>query len=431
MSIATIKLPTSRRLVRGLRWWIISLVFLATLISYIDRLSISILAPVICSDLHLSNLAFAGINTWFLVSYSIGQSLLGKTQDRFGTRRGYTVAMTVWSLAEAAHARARSILSLSLARMGLGIGEAGQWPAATKVAAEWFPVEERAVAMGIINTGASLGPVVAAPLLVFLQLRFGWQACFLVTGSLGFLWLGLWLLSYQLPERHRRITSGEREYILAGQQEAERTTAPRWRELLRYPETWGILLARFLGDPVWWFYLIWLPLYLHTKRGFSLREIGIFAWIPYLGAATGSLLGGWLSGRLLTRGWSLYRARGVAILFPSLLAPAGIFIGRTQSPLAAMALITVVLFSFQFWVNNVQTLPSDVFPTGFVGSIAGMAGTTGSFGAILFTLSTGWVTQYFSYQPMLLISSLLIPIGTLTLYPLVLRRQRPQAQVGA
>jgi MFS transporter, ACS family, hexuronate transporter len=422
MPIEPVKLQTPQRRIRGLRWQVISLVFLATLINYIDRLSIAILAPVICSDLHLSNISFAGINSWFLLSYSIGQSLLGKLQDRFGTRRGYAVAMAVWSFAEAAHARAHSILSLSMARTSLGLGEAGQWPAATKVAAEWFPLRERAVAMGIINTGAALGPVVAAPLLVWLQLRFGWQTCFLVTGSLGFLWLALWLLCYQLPEHHRRITDGERKYILAGQQEAARSTAPRWRELLRNPETWGILLARLLGDPVWWFYLIWLPLYLHTKRGFSLRDIGVFAWIPYLGAAAGSLVGGWTSGYLLTRGWSLHRSRGAAILFASVLAPVGVFIGWVESPVAAMALITLVLFSFQFWVNNVQTLPSDIFPTGFVGSIAGMAGTAGSFGAILFTLATGWVTQHFSYQPMLFISSLLIPAGTLTLYPLVMRR---------
>lgn len=210
MPTSPMKPAAPRVQIRGLRWWIIGLVFLATLINYIDRLSLSILAPVICIDLHLSNLDYAGISAWFLLSYSLGQTFFGKIQDRFGTRRGYALAMAIWSLAEAGHARARSILSLSLLRFGLGLGESGQWPAATKVAAEWFPVQERAAAMGIINTGAALGPVVAAPLIVWLQLRFGWQICFLLTGSLGLLWLGLWFLCYEAPERHRRIavTSG-------------------------------------------------------------------------------------------------------------------------------------------------------------------------------------------------------------------------------
>ena len=405
--------------IRGLRWWIIGLVFLATLICYIDRLSISMLAPVICSDLHLSNLAYAGINTWFLVSYSLGQAFFGKLQDRFGTRRGYPVAMAIWSVAEAAHAATRSVFGLSVARFGLGLGEAGQWPAATKVAAEWFPAEQRAAAMGIVNTGSALGPVVAAPLLVWLQLRFGWKTCFLATGSLCFLWLGVWLAVYRVPERHRWITGEERRLILAGQKESERAAAPEWSVLLRRRETWGIVLARFLADPVWWLYLIWLPLYLHTARGFSLREIGFYAWIPYLGAAAGSLLGGWTSGRLISRGWAVYRARGIAILFATLLAPAGVFIARAQSPVTAIALAGIVLFSFQFWVNNLQTLPSDIFPTGFVGSIAGLAGSSGSLGAALFTLATGFLTERFSYQPVLVISGLLLPSATVVLLLLV------------
>ncbi len=366
MSTSQINLPLQRTRVYGLRWWIISLVFLATLINYIDRLTISILAPVICSDLHLSNLDYATINTWFLLSYSLGQTFFGKIHDRFGTRRGYGIAMAIWSVAEAGHAMARSLFSLSAFRLALGVGESGQWPAATKTAAEWFPLQERALGMGIINTGAALGPVVAAPLVVWLQLRYGWQVTFVATGSLGLIWLGLWFLFYSLPERHRLISEDERAYILAGQEELERITAPRWGELLRYREVWGIVLARFLGDPVWWLYLIWLPLYLHTARGFTLRDIGFFAWIPYLGAAAGSLLGGWTSGHLVSRGWTVYRARGVAILFAALLAPSGLFIARIKSPAAAIGLITIVLFSFQFWVNNVQTLPSDIFPTSYV-----------------------------------------------------------------
>lgn len=419
MATTEIKPPAQRTGVHSLRWWIISLVFLATLINYIDRLTISILAPVVCSDLHLSNLDYASINTWFLLSYSLGQTLFGKIHDRYGTRRGYGIAMAIWSFAEAAHARARSLFSLSAFRLALGVGESGQWPAATKVAAEWFPVEERALGMGIINTGAALGPVVAAPLVVWLQLRYGWQMTFLATGSLGLVWLALWFLFYRLPEHHRLITEEERDHILKGQEKSERTIAPGWKELFRYPTVWGIVLARFFGDPVWWLYLIWLPLYLHTARGFNMQDIGFFAWIPYLGAAAGSLLGGWTSGYLVARGWKTYHARAAAILFATMLAPSGLFIARARSPVVAMALISIVLFSFQFWVNNVQTLPSDTFPTGYVGSVAGMAGTAAGIGAMLLTMATGWVVDHFSYQPVLFASGFLVPLASLLLFLLI------------
>jgi MFS transporter, ACS family, aldohexuronate transporter len=215
------------------------------------------------------------------------------------------------------------------------------------------------------------------------------------------------------------ITEEERDYILKGQEKSERAAVPDWKDLVRCPSVWGIVLARFFGDPVWWLYLIWLPLYLHTARGFSMKDIGFFVWIPYLGAAAGSLLGGWLSGNLVARGWRIYRARGVAILFATLLAPFGLFIAHAQSPVVAMTLISVVLFSFQFWVNNVQTLPSDIFPTGYVGSIAGMAGTSAGIGAMLFTMATGWAVDHFSYQPVLFASSLLLPLATMVLYLLV------------
>lgn len=248
--------PVQKPFVHGPRWWIISLVFLATLINYIDRLAISILAPVICSDLHHSNLDYASINTWFLLSYSLGQTFFGKIHDHFGTRRGYGIAMSIWSLAEAAHSMARSLFSLSAFRLALGVGESGQWPAATKTAAEWFPVQELAPGMGIINTAAALGPVVAVPLVVWLQLCYGWQMTFLATGSLGLIWLGIWFLFYRLPEWHRMISEDECDCILKGQKKSERALAPGWKDLVRYPTLSRIVLARFLGDSVWWLYFI-------------------------------------------------------------------------------------------------------------------------------------------------------------------------------
>src|SRR5437870_1034559 len=282
----------------GLRWWIVGLIFLATLINYIDRLTISVLAPVITRDLNLSNTEFGGIVTWFLLAYTISQGLSGRLYDRIGTRRGFAVSITIWSLAAMAHAFARGIASLSVFRFLLGWGEAGNWPGAAKTVAEWFPIRERAFGMAIFNSGAAIGSILAPPLIVWLQLKYGWQTTFIFTGTLGFLWLALWLLFYQTPDRHRWITAEERALIREGQSAADgetgregdgakesaasqqeteafapslpRSVSPspslpvppslKWRDLLRHRQVWAIVLARLLTDPVWWLYLTWLPL---------------------------------------------------------------------------------------------------------------------------------------------------------------------------
>ena len=413
--------------VRGLRWWIVSLIFLATLINYIDRLTISVLAPVITRDLGLSNTEFGGVVTWFLLAYTISQSVSGKLYDRIGTRLGFTFSIVTWSAAAAAHAFARGLMSLSALRFVLGFGEAGNWPGAAKAVAEWFPVRQRALGMAIFNSGAAIGSIVAPPLIIWLQLRYGWQTTFLVTGALGFFWLALWLVFYQPPDRHRWITAEERALIreapeAEGGAEAATTVesqaTPRWRDLLRHKQVWAIVLARFFTDPVWWLYITWLPLYLYSARGFSLKEIGLFAWVPYVAADAGSLLGGWSSGYLISRGWSVDRARKVVIAAAALLMPAGILAAFAENPFVALALIALVLFGFQVWINNVQTLPSDFFPDRAVGSVAGLGGTGAGIGAMLFTLGTGWVVDHFSYVPVLVAAGVLAPLGTLVLFAL-------------
>ncbi len=431
----------------GLRWYIVGLVFLATLINYIDRLTISVLAPVITRELNLSNTEFAGVATWFLLAYTISQTLSGKLYDRIGTRLGFVVSITIWSVAAMAHAFARGVGSLSAFRFVLGLGEAGNWPGAAKAVAEWFPIRQRAFGMAIFNSGAAIGSVVAPPLIIWLQLSYGWQTTFLLTGALGFLWLTLWLLFYQTPDKHRWITPEERALIMEGQREPSVTgsvskivaehesvatvedmatsaapgdlaaeRAPAWSELLRHREVWGIVLARFFTDPIWWLYITWLPLYLYTARGFSLKEIGLFAWVPYVAADAGSLFGGWMSGHLISRGWSVNRARKSVILFAALLMPAGILAAFADNPFTALALIAVVLFGFQVWINNVQTLPSDFFSTKAVASVAGLGGTGAGIGAMIFTLTTGWVVDNLSYVPILVAAGVLAPIGTLVLF---------------
>ena len=411
---------------RGLRWWIIGLIFLATLINYVDRLTISVLAPVITHNLGLTNTEFGGVLTWFLFAYTISQGLSGKLYDRLGTRIGFVCSITLWSIAAMAHAFARGLVSLSIFRFVLGFGEAGNWPGAAKTVAEWFPIRERAFGMAIFNSGAAIGSVVAPPLIVWLSLNYGWQTTFLVTGSLGFAWLALWLLFYQTPERHPWLTESERALIRKGQRTeladggmtTDLTEAPRWRELLRYRQVWAIVLARFLTDPIWWLYISWLPKYLADARGFSLVKIGLFAWVPYAAADAGSLSGGWFSGYLIGRGWSVDRARKLVILIAALLMPAGIFAAYADSAMTALVLIGVVLFGFQVWINNVQTLPSDFFSDKAVASVAGLGGTGAGIGSMIFIFGTGWAVDHFSYVPVLVVAGLLAPLGTLVLFAL-------------
>lgn len=423
--------------IRGLRWIIIGLVFFATLINYIDRLTVSVLAPAIVTSLGLSNTEFGGIATWFLLAYTISQGLSGKLYDKVGIKKGFTVSIIVWSVAAMAHYFAVGLRSLSAFRFVLGLGEAGNWPGAAKTAAEWFPARQRALAMGIFNSGAAIGSIVAPPLIVAITAYFDnrWQDTFLVTGLLGFFWLIAWLVIYDRPESHKWITREELA-VIREQDDKEPVPAPEttmsaelqqavseekalgWFELLRYRQTWAIVLARFLVDPVWWLYITWLPLFLNQVHGFDLKQIGLFAWVPYVAADAGSLFGGWLSGFLISRGWSINSARKAVIGFAACLMPAGILAAFTADSMTALALIGVVLFGFQVWINNVQTLPSDFYSSKTVGSVAGLGGTGAGIGSMIFIFTTGWVVDHFSYVPILVTAGILAPLGTLVLFVL-------------
>jgi ACS family hexuronate transporter-like MFS transporter len=382
---------------RPLRWGIVGMLFLATVINYIDRQTVSVLAPVLQRELSLSNFDYGTITTAFLLAYTASMWIWGAVFDRLGNRAGYIAATAGWSLSSAAHALVSTLMGFRVARFALGACESGNWPGATRTVAAWFTARQRALAMGIVNCGAAFGPAIAPPLVFALQARHGWQAAFLITASLGFVWLGLWPADVRARGRMR-------------------PRAVAWSRLLRRREAWGIVLARFFGDPIWWLYLLWLPLYLHNARGFDMRAIAWSSWIPYLAAGLGSLAGGWGSGFLIGRGWSVDRARKTAIVIGTLLMLPGI--GAAYAPSAAQALvcISVTLFGFQFWVGNVQTLASDFFPVGAVGSIAGFAGTAAGCGAMIFTLSTGWVVDHFSYTPILVVAGLLAPLATSVLF---------------
>jgi ACS family hexuronate transporter-like MFS transporter len=263
--------------IHGLRWWIAGLIFLATLINFVNRLTISVLAPVITEQLKLTNLEFASITNSFLIAYTVSQALSGKLYDRVGNRRGFSISIVVWSIASMLHACATGLFSLNCFRFLLGLGEAGNWPGAAKVIAEWFPIRQRALGMAIFNSGTSIGSVVAPPVIIALELRYGWQATFLAVGALGFLWLVLWLTFYHPPAQHPRITP--EELALIREDRVPVATPLSWPELLHYRQTWAIVVSRFCCDPVWWLYITWLPLYLYKVHGFSLKQIGMFAWV--------------------------------------------------------------------------------------------------------------------------------------------------------
>jgi ACS family hexuronate transporter-like MFS transporter len=399
----------------GLRWLIISLIFLATVINYIDRQTVSVLKTAISADLGLSNSDYAAIQNSFLVLYGISQMVSGRLYDRIGTRLGFVFSIVVWSAAAVAHAFARTAVQFKVFRAVLGFGEAGNWPGAAKVVGEWFPVQERALGMGIFNTGAALGGAVSPPIIAWLALTYGWRSTFIVTGALGFGWLALWLLIFRAPERHPWLTDTERAHIMSdrGVQAAQQAAdwRPGWGALLGYRQTWAVVVGRFITDPIWWLYVFWLPSYFQEVRGFSLQQIGLSAWLPFLCAGIGALGGGWASGFLIQRGWSVDRARKVVMAFGALLTPAGILAVRAESPYTALLLMGLVLFGFQVWINNLQTLPGDFFPRSAVGSVFGLGGTSAAIASVLYNWGTGRVVDAMGYAPMFVVAGILGPLG--------------------
>ena len=397
-----------------LRWLMISLVFLATVINYIDRQTVSVLKTAISTDLGLSNADYAAIQNSFLVLYGISQMVSGRIYDRIGTRLGFIFSIVIWSAGALAHAVARTAGEFRIFRGVLGFGEAGNWPGAAKLVGEWFPVNERALGMGIFNAGAALGGAVSPPIIAWLALAYGWRATFVVTGLLGFGWLVLWTALYRVPEQHPWITAAERAYILSargGTSERQLTWRPGWRTLLTYRQTWAVVVGRFITDPIWWLYIFWLPSYFQEARGFSLQQIGLSAWAPFLCAGAGALGGGWASGFLIQRGWSVYRARKTVMTFGALLTPAGILAMRAESPYTALLLMGIVLFGFQVWINNLQTLPSDFFPKSAVASVFGLGGTSAAVASVIYNWGTGRVVDATGYTPVFVIAGVLGPVG--------------------
>ena len=390
---------------KGLRWLIVSIVALATVINYIDRGALAVLWPEISADLGLTKTDYAIIINVFTFAYAFGQSLFGKIFDWIGTRLGFVLAIGVWSLATILHAVANSLLTFSIFRGLLGVSEAGNWPGATKANAEWFPIKERALAQGIFNSGAAIGGIISAPIVGLLFIWFGsWQATFIVIGVLGLLWLVPWLAIYKSgPASHPWLDEAEREYILTGQRNEETHQvaeyAPTTREILSRKESWGVIMASFFLDPIWWLFVGWLPLYLNETYGFGVAEIAKYAAIPYVGAMFGAWFGGLLAQNRIKAGWTVNKTRKFVIGLGGLIMLVCLLLTiKAASPLIAVLLMAAILFGFQTAVGNIQTLPSDFYSGASVGSLAGFAGTAAKLAVVLLNFLIPVITVN-SYGP--------------------------------
>lgn len=407
-----------------LRWWIGGLLFASTVINYIDRQTLSVLAPYLKSEYHWSNEDFALIVIGFRLAYAFGQTGAGRLLDRIGTRLGLTITVTWYSIVAMLTALASGLRGFFAFRFLLGLGESANWPGATKAVAEWFPKRERGWAVALFDSGSSIGGAIAPFLVLWLYDSFGgWRPAFVITGTLGFLWLIAWRILYYPPERHPRISVEEREMIRQdkeeGVHESEQGRAPGWRELLRLRQTWGVIIGRSFTDPVWFFITDWFAIYLVSK-GIRLEEGLVAFWIPFLAADLGNFSGGGFSSWLIRRGWPVGRARKAVVVFGGIgmLTLSGAAFADTPYSLAA--LFGFSTFAYAAFSTMVLVLPSDLYPSRSVATVSGMCGTGAGIGTILSTYLIGYVSDHYSFEPILITASL-IPFAAMVLVLILVR----------
>lgn len=402
---------------KNLRWHVAIALTAATALNYLDRMTLPVVISQLQQKFAITEAQFGALNSLFLLAYAIMYAGGGRLADKLGTRLGYTVMMTWWSLACAAQGLVSGFRGLAFFRFNLGIGEGGSFPTSAKTVSEWFPAKERSIAFGMFNTGSSIGSVIAPPLLALIVVLLNWRWVFIISGSFGILWVIYWLLFYQLPAKHPRITEEESNYILKSHEEerkedlAKQKQKVKWLKLFTYKEVRCLVLVKFLTDPVWFFYIFWLPKYLHDTRGFDIKQIGYYAWIPYAAAGIGSMSGGWISSFLIKKGWTLNASRKVALGVSAALMPAAAFVVPAPTGMAIL-FISLAFLGHQFWSVIIQTLPTDLYPQGMVGSVAGLMGASGSFSAMIFAMIVGYILgTYASYVPVFITVSMLHPIS--------------------
>jgi ACS family hexuronate transporter-like MFS transporter len=373
----------------GYRWTICGLLFVATTINYIDRQVLGVLAPTLQRELRWSETDYGDIVSWFSLAYAFGFLVAGRLMDWIGVRRGLAAAVIAWSMAAIAHAFARSAAGFSLARAALGVGESAIFPGSIKTVAQWFPQNERALATGIFNAGTNTGAILTPLLVPWITLRWGWQWAFILTGLLGFVWLALWIPLYRDPPVE---STAESTHPQAGTRPRAEHREP-WLALFRYRQTWAFITGKFLADPIWWFYLYWLPKFLDSTYDVQLAQVAMPLIVIYLIADVGSVGGGWVSSALIKRGWTVNRARKTVMLAMALLIVPTTFASQAPGMWSAVIIVGIAAAAHQAWSANVYTLASDMFPKAAVGSVVGIGAFAGAMGGVLFQRVTGRVLQ--------------------------------------
>jgi ACS family hexuronate transporter-like MFS transporter len=394
------------------RWFIATLLFIACGLSFFDRQVLSVLAPKITADLHMDNVAYSWVVFAFILSYSVMFTAGGWLIDRLGTKVGLALSVGVWSLASLLHAAANSAFQLGAYRFLLGVGEGGCFPGAARGVMEWFPKRERALAMGFATSGGSaIGAVIAPPAIVWSYAHFGWRGSFLLTGLIGAIWLGVWLVTYRRPKQEQDVP-------------AIATAPVSWKALLGERQVQGLVTSRFFFDPVFYFYMFWIPQYLSQVRGTSLERIGQLTWIPFLTLGIASLLGGWVSDLLVRRGISAQTARKSILIGAAILAPFSALAAFVHTVEAAIAMMSVFMFAHGFWITNYMTMIGDLYPRSGVATVVGLTGTAGGIGGFLTSLAIGKAVQAFSYTPVFVIAGAIYPICAMIL-SWTIRDRRP------
>ena len=402
-----------------IRWWICALLFFATTINYIDRQVFAILAPQLQTEIGWSEIEYGYIVTAFQLSYAIGLLLVGKLIDFLGTKKGFILSIIVWSLAAMSHALARTPIGFGVARLALGIGESGNFPAAIKTISEWFPRKERALATGIFNSGSNIGAIVAPLLVPIIALNFGWQAAFIITGFLGFIWLFFWLRLMKRPEEHPGINAAELDLIKADTEENLEKPTSIWK-IIRTRKVWAIAIGKFLTDPIWWFFLYWLPKFLNTTYGLKLDKIGLPLIVAYLIADVGSIGGGWLSSHFLKMGWSINAARKTTLLICAILVVPIYWASGIDDLWPAVILIGLGMAAHTGWSANMYTLATDFFPKKDMGTVVGFIGMAGAVGGMLMASATGHLLEATgSYRILFVIAASMYGIALIIIHLLV------------